>query len=178
MLIIMKKLMILLAFSLCTLLEGVCFKEIFKRGEIGDYSVYQNGDLVTIISIYSKCSSSITLEEISLPKSTYHNVKGKDLNKWVKNNAPNSTSWTIIEIDLQTLDILSSYCFSRKVHLSLQKEDTLISSLLNLSVKKLPESKLARIGPRRNTKNDQRDFWKPAMVVNGKRVSAQNHGSI
>lgn len=166
----MKKILIALTLLLLPSLEAAPFKQIFSKGRIGDYSIYQSGDSVTLLNIHSKDHPYIVLEEITFPKALYENVKGSDLVTWVKKGAPGNTSWTLMEINTKDLSVSSAYSFSRKTHLFLEKEDTLISSLLNLDVTPIPERLLDRVGPRQMGKKDTRPLWEPAMYVAGKRV--------
>lgn len=165
----MRKIFISLLFVVLGTLYPSSLKNIFLNGEIGDYSIYQNGNSVTLLSIHSKDLPYITFEEITLPKEVYDNVKGEKLNNWLQQKAPGSTSWTLMEMDTSNLSITSTYCLSRKAHLFLSKEDTLISSLLGLELKLLPVGHLARTGPRPATKKDERPIWVPSMFVNGKK---------
>ena len=167
--LLMKKSIILLILLFLAPLQSFPFKNIFLKGNSGDFSIYQNGSLVTILSIHSVEPPFITLEEITLPKKLYKNIKGKDLNTWIKKGGKGRTSWTLIEIDTDTMDVTSAYCFLKNAHLDLVKEDTLITSLLSLNINKVPEEERLRIGPRRATKKDYRLFWEPSMYVNGKR---------
>ncbi len=165
----MKTVLITLIFLFLAPLHAFPFKNIFSQGNTGDYSIYQNGSSVTILSIHSKELPFITFEEITVPKSIYENVKGKDLNTWVNNNAPGNTCWTLMEINLDTLQVTGSYCLSRKSHLYINKEDTLIASLLNLDLTPVKEEDRSKIGPRRGEKVDTRPLWKPSMFVGGKK---------
>lgn len=165
----MKTVLITFIFLFLAPLHSFPFKNIFIKGNPGDYSVYQNGSSVTILNIHSKELPFIIFEEITMPKSIYENVKGKDLNTWVNNKAPGSTCWTLMEINLNTLEVTGSYCLSRKSHLYINKEDTLIASLLNLDLTPVKEEELSRIGPRRGEKVDSRPLWKPSMFVGGKK---------
>jgi hypothetical protein len=167
----MRTILISLIFCFFQSLYGVVFKDIFSKGEVGDYSVYQNGSSVTILHIHSKELPFITFEEITLPKEVYTNVNGMDLNTYLQKMAPFSTSWTLMEIDTSTLNITSTYCFLRKAHLVLNKEDTLISSLLSLDLSPVADQHLARTGPRAASKVDERPIWIPSMVVDGKKHS-------
>lgn len=166
----MKKTFILLILLALSPLVSFPFKDIFSKADIGDYSIYQNGKSVTILNIHSKALPYITFEEITLPKKIYENVKGIDLNLWLKKGAKGNTSWSLIELNIDNLEVTSAFCFSRKTHLSLTKEDTLISSLLNLDIKKIPKRNLLRIGPRNGNKKDTREFWMPSCFVSGKKV--------
>jgi hypothetical protein len=172
-LLIMKKILILFIFTFLTHLESLPFKEIFINGDPGDYSIYQNGKSLTLLHIHSKNLPFLTLEEITFPKNIYENIKGEKLNDWILKGALGSTSWTLMEINTHTLEITSTYCFSKNAHLDLKKEDTLIASLLNLSVKKLPKENLLRVGPKGGTKNDTRDIWMPTMNRYGLKATAK-----
>ncbi len=165
----MRKILLSLLFVFVTTVQAQPFKNIFLNGAVGDYSIYQNGSSVTILNIHSKELPFITVEEITLPKEIYENVKGIDLNNWLKKNAPNSTSWTLMEIDTSNFSITSTYCLTRKAHLHVHKEDTLIASLLGLEINPIPITHLPRTGPRPATKNDDRPIWVPSMFVNGKK---------
>ncbi|MCH9811994.1 hypothetical protein K0U07_04430, partial [bacterium] len=165
----MKKSLLILLLLFSAPLMGLPFKNIFMQGEKGDFSIYQNGEFVTLVHIHSKKDPYITFEEITLPKKLYKKIRGIELHTWLRNGAKGNTSWTLIEMDSNTLEVTSAYCFSRNIHLDLSKEDTLISSLLSLDVAKVPEEERQRIGPRRNTKKDHRLFWEPAMYVFGER---------
>lgn len=164
----MKKIAILLILLFLTPLSATLFKDIFAEASPGDFSVYQNGSSATILSVHSKDLPFITFEEITLPRRVYENVKGRDLNTWIKKGCPGNTSWTVMEINIETGDISSAFCFLKNTHLDIQKEDALISSLLNLSLTIVPEENRARIGPRGNNKKDSRPFWTPSMCVNAK----------
>ncbi len=165
----MKTVLITFIFLFLAPLHAFPFKNIFSQANPGDYSIYQNGSSVTILNIHSKELPFITFEEITMPKSIYENVKGKDLNTWVNNRAPGSTCWTLMEINLDTLQVTGSYCLSRKSHLYINKEDTLIASLLNLDLIPVKEEDRSKIGPRRGEKVDSRPLWKPSMFVAGKK---------
>lgn len=165
----MKKTIILLTLIFLAPLTSFPFKEVFLKGEPGDFSIYQNGSLVTILSIHSKELPYITFEEITLSKKLYQNIKGRDLKTWVKRGANGCTSWTLMEIDSRSTEVTAAYCFLRRMHLDITKDNTLISSLLNLNVKSIPEEERPRIGPRAATKKDSRPFWEPTMIVDGKR---------
>jgi len=165
----MKTVLITFIFLFLSPLHAFSFKNIFCKANQGDYSIYQNGSSVTILNVFSKELPFITVEEITLPKSIYENVKGKDLHTWLANNAPGSTCWTLMEINLNTLEVTGSYCLSRKSHLSMNKEDTLIASLLNLDLTPVKEEEMSKIGPRRGEKVDSRPLWKPSMFVGGKK---------
>ena len=167
--VFMKKILISFVLLALTPLVSFPFKDIFIRGNIGDYSIYQNGSSVTILTIHSKELPFIIFEEITLAKNIYDNIKGADLNTWVKKGARGCSSWTVMEINTKTLDITSAYCFTRHAHLCLNAEDTLITSLLSLDIKKIAKENLLRIGPRSFNKKDTRPYWIPSMFVSGKK---------
>ncbi|MCH9617710.1 MAG: hypothetical protein SP4CHLAM5_10910 [Chlamydiia bacterium] len=165
----MKKSLILLIVLFIAPLSSFPFKEIFFKGDPGDFSIYQNGPLVTILNIHSKELPYITFEEITLSKKLYNNIKGKDLKTWIKRGGNGSSSWTLVEIDTNSMDVTRAYCFHKQMHLDINKDDTLITCLLDLNISNVPEEEIARIGPRQATKTDSRPFWEPSMIIDGKR---------
>jgi hypothetical protein len=169
--LLMKKTLILLTLLFIAPLSSFPFKEIFLKGDPGDFSIYQSGPLVTILSIHSKELPYITFEEITLSKKLYQNIKGKDLKTWIKRGGRGCTSWILVEIDTNSMDVTRAYSFLRQTHLDITKDDTLISSLLDLNIRDIPEEERPRIGPRQATRTDSRLFWAPAMIIDGKKKS-------
>lgn len=154
-------------------ISAIPFQEVFLKARVGDFAIYQNNPDVTILSIAEKTIDSITISEITLPRKTYSNIKGRDLHTWVKQNAPGHSSWTVMEIDQKSLQVLSTYSISRKVHLNLHSTDTIIASLLSLNVKEMDKSKVPKIGPRAASKKDMRPIWVPNMIVDSKKQTPQ-----
>ena len=135
----------------------------------GDFTVLEAGKTVTILAVRAKTDHSLILEEISVPSDA---LKGKPASwaEWIKSHAPGHTSWSMIEIDLKTHEILECYSFSKSAWVSLNKEHFLLS-LLELPLQALPSKERRRIGsPPQEGEADRRAIWNPPLVIDGKRL--------
>ncbi|OGN63666.1 MAG: hypothetical protein A3E80_02745 [Chlamydiae bacterium RIFCSPHIGHO2_12_FULL_49_9] len=145
-------------------------KERLEKAKTGDYIVAEAGKMVTVLAIRSKNGKSVVFEEISAPCQNLkkHPASWAD---WVKARAPGHSSWSMIEIDLQTGDIVECYSFSKAAWVQLSRQESLFSTLLQLSLKPIPTDKLRRIGPPpQDGEADHRKIWAPPLVYEGKKI--------
>ena len=159
--------------SSLSLFGSPIFKEKIQKGQKGDYLVFESNKAITILSIHSIDSSSLVLEEITIPS---QNMKKQPSSwaEWVKNKAPGHTSWSMTEIDLKNGEIIECYSFSRSSWIQLSAKENLIATLLQLPLQPLLDEKKPRIGPPPpQGEMDVRKIWEPSLCFEGqkKRVS-------
>ena len=145
-------------------------KERLGRAKNGDYIVAESGKMLTLLAIRSIDTHSIILEEISAP---FHNLKERPTswNSWVKERAPGHTSWSMLEIDLDTGKILECYSFSRGAWIETSGKESLFATLLNLPLEPVPSSVRRKIGaPPREDEPDHRQVWQPPLTYQGKKL--------
>ena len=94
-------------------------------------------------------------------------------NRMDEKGRPGSTSWKLVEINIDSEEVTSAYCNLKKIHLSINKEDSFMPSLLNLNVDSIPDSELKRLGPKIFKKKDPRPYWLPQMIVEGIKLIPQ-----
>ncbi len=138
-----------------------------SKASAGDFIVAESGKLLTVISIRSISPKSVVLEEISAP---IKNIKPRPSSwkDWVKNKSPGHSSWSLIEIDLGTGEILKCYSFSRSSHIQITSKESLFATLLQLPLKAVPSDKRRRIGPPPSSgESDFRKLWQPPLVFEG-----------
>ena len=97
-----------------------CFSPIFgsdrtlqervKTANSGDYVVVEANKLISLVALRSVTPHTLILEEISLPANA---KRPSSWSEWLQKRAPGHTSWTMIEIDLNTHEVLECYSFSR-----------------------------------------------------------------
>lgn len=145
-------------------------KKRLSLAQRGDYIVTEANKLITVLSVRSKTSSSIIFEEIAIPSQNLKE-KPKSWAEWVRNKAPGHTSWSMIEIDLSNNQLLECYSFSRAAWMQASHQDSLLSTLLRLSLKQLTDSERKKIGPApADGEVDRRQVWNPPLTIHGKKV--------
>lgn len=147
-------------------------KERLERAKMGDYVVTEAGKMITILSIRSISSNSLVLEEISAP---LQNLKKRpdSWSDWVKANAPGHTSWSMLEIDPKTGQLLECFSFSRSAWIQLSQKESLIATLLFLPMKKISSENQRKIGPPPMPgEPDFRKIWVPPLVFEGKKLES------
>ncbi len=145
-------------------------KERLKRAKNGDFFVAEANKMTSLLIVRSITSTSVILEEITAPASTL-NPRPASWGEWIKKRAPGHTSWSMIEIDLQSHQLLECYSFTRSAWMQLSTQDSLIPTLLGLPLKPVAEKNLRRIGPQpMDGEADIRQVWKPPLIINGLKV--------
>lgn len=154
--------------ALSAALEKVLEKRI-EHAQSGNFSVIEGGKMITVLSLRSITPASLILEEISIPspKIKTHPASWAD---WVKAKAPGHTSWSMIEIDRATLEIIECYSFSKAAWIEIGKEESLITTLLDLELERVSPSDQRKIGPPPQAgEADHRKIWTPSLVLDGKK---------
>ena len=145
-------------------------KERLQYARRGDYIVTEANKVITVIAVRSRTDSSVVFEEISVP-AEHLKEKPESWGQWVKNKAPGHTSWSMIEIDLTSDQLLECYSFSRAAWLQAASQESLLSTLLHLPLEKLDENKRKRIGPPPSEGEvDRRQIWNPPLTMNGQKI--------
>ncbi|HSX26354.1 MAG TPA: hypothetical protein VLE89_05035 [Chlamydiales bacterium] len=145
-------------------------KERVEGAKAGDYVVTEANKMITLLAIRSITPHSVVLEEISAPAG---NLKKTPCSwsEWVKAKAPGHTSWSMIEIDLKTGQLLECYSFTRASWIQLSRQESLFATLLQLPLKPLDLDKRRRIGPPPTPgEEDHRKEWNPPLVYEGKKM--------
>lgn len=161
-----------LALSLPLLGSSFRLKERIEKAKPGDYIVTEAGKMITLLSIRSIHPNSLLIEEISVPT---QNLKKRPDSwpEWVKANAPGHTSWSMVEMDLQTGSLLECFSFSKSCWIQLSQKESLISSLLHLPMQKVSVDKQHKIGPPPMPgEPDFRKVWVPPLVYEGKKIDS------
>lgn len=146
-----------------------CLLEKFEHAKKGDYVVTEANKMITVLAIRSLSSTSIVLEEISAP---LENLKKRPQSwpEWVKARAPGHSSWSMVEIDLQTGALLECFSFSKAAWIQLSQKESLVARLLHLPLKKIPENQRKKIGPPPMLgEPDFRKIWNPPFCFSGQK---------
>jgi hypothetical protein len=159
----------LLALTSTVFGKSFCFKDRLETAHPGDYIVTEANKMITVLSIRSITPSTLILEEITAP---LQNLKKRPPSwpEWVKAKAPGHTSWSMVEIDLETDEILECYSFSKLSWIHLTEKESLLATLLHLPLQKIPEDKRRKIGPAPlQGEPDFRKCWNPPLTLEGKK---------
>lgn len=148
-------------------IEGaVSLRNNLQKAQKGDFVVTSQHKNYTLLHVYEKTPESLTIEEITIPIA--YVPKQFSWREWVRQGAPNHTSWLLYAISLSTGDILECFSVSHRSWLNLSRSESFLPTLLNLQLTPVPDSQLRRVGPPPAADAiDRRPYWQPQMVVNG-----------
>ena len=136
----------------------------------GDYVVAESGKMLSLIHIHSKTDKTVLLEEISIP---INKLKPYPTSwpEWVHLKAPQHSSWSMLEIDLENGQVLECYSFSKNSFSQVSKKESLLANLLTLPLNPVKKEALRRIGPPPLPgEKDVRKIWSPPLVFEGNSV--------
>jgi hypothetical protein len=148
---------------------NVSLSEKFKSAEEGDYVAIQSGKMIHLIILRSITDHSWVFEEISVPESK----KIASWPEWIRKRALGHTSWSMLEIDRKTSQVLECYSFTKEAHIQISQKESLIANLLHLPLSKIPREKQRKIGPEpMEGESDFRKIWTPPLIFEGKKISS------
>ncbi len=145
-------------------------KERLSKAKNGDYIVTEANKMVTLLAVRTNTPTALILEEISIPISHFKNMP-LSWPEWIKAKAPGHTSWSMVEIDPNTAQIVECYSFSRSAWMQVSPNESLIATLLDLPLKKVSADQRKKIGPPPQPgEADHRKIWEPPLVREGKKM--------
>lgn len=151
-----------------------CLKERLEKAKSGNYIVTEANKMITLLAIRSNISNTLLLEEISVPISHLKKLP-VSWAEWVKAKAPGHTSWSMIEIDLMNGQVLECYSFSRSAWIQISQNESFLTTLIHLPMKKIASDKRKRIGPPPLAgEPDFRKIWNPPLIFEGKKIESGN----
>jgi hypothetical protein len=139
-----------------------------ERAKAGDFIVFEANKTITLLAIRGLSEQSLILEEISVPSAK---VKPGNWAHWIQSKAPGHTSWSMIEIDLNSQKIIECYSFDRNTWLPQSPQDSFLATLLHLSVAPVIPAERRKIGPApQDGEMDRRKIWNPPLIIDGKKM--------
>lgn len=153
-------------------------KERFSLAKPGDYVVSETDQTISLFAVRSLKGDILLLEEISVP---LHKLKKRPTSwaDWVKAKAPGHSSWSMMELDLKTGNLLECYSFSKSSWIALSQQESILSTLLTLPMKSIEKDRQKKIGPPPLPgEPDFRKTWHPPFVFEGKKISGVQFDSF
>ncbi|NGX28061.1 MAG: hypothetical protein K940chlam1_00234 [Candidatus Anoxychlamydiales bacterium] len=146
------------------------FKDKLKSSSKNDYIIYEYNQFYSILSVLDKTLDSLVLQEITISKNTFKK-NYISFRKWLQNGGKKSLSWSLYEIDLKTNKIKDAYSVSRNCYINLLNNESLITHLLDLDLKKILDKDRKKIGPPpMRAEVDRRALWQPNKIVDSKKI--------
>lgn len=140
----------------------------------GSFIVTEHQKTISFLRLHSFTPPFVFLEEINIP-SEFIKKEAMDWDKWIKEKAPNHTSWLLYQIDLTECKILNCYSFSRESFISLTGQESFLATLMSLPLELTPLENRKKIGPKPpSDMPDIRKTWSPPKILNGKKYK-NNH---
>jgi hypothetical protein len=150
-------------------------KARLEKAKSGDYIVTEAGQMITVLAIRSATPTSMILEEISAPAKSLKKQPASWAD-WVKAKAPGHTSWSMIEIEPESGQVLECYSFSRRAWIQLSKQESLIATLLRLPLTPIAPDKRKKIGPPPTPgEMDTRKVWNPPLIFEGRKIESTQY---
>jgi len=147
-------------------------KEILRQAEPGSYLVTQQGKFASLLYIKSTSSSSLVLEEITIPCSSFAHYQ-LSWKAWLQQGAPGHTSWTTSLMNLHTGLFEQTYSYTHHSWMDLSQTSSFLSTLMNLTFEEAPLAERKKVGlPPGHNKPDHRPLWYPRAIVDGHPVSS------
>ena len=147
---------------------ALLLRDNLKKAKSGDFIVTAQNKTCTLLLIKEKTQEKLTLEEITIPSSRKDRLSWKE---WVQNGAPHHTSWVMYEINLATGKMEKYYSYTKNAWFEIPEADNFLTTLLNLSLNKIPQNKRKKVGPPpTDSAHDWRRIWQPKMVVDGQTI--------
>lgn len=140
-------------------------KENLMRARVGDYIVAYLNKNFTLLHIFSKEDSILTIEEMTIPANRVN--PSMSWKNWVKEGAPGHTNWILYRINAASGEMREGYSVSQQAWLNLSQGNHFLPTLLNIHLNYLPEQERKRVGNASETGPDRRSIWQPKMVYEG-----------
>lgn len=149
---------LLLFLLLITPLQSHILNQRLLEAKSGDYTVFEANKMATLLIVRPTPTHTLIFEEITAPLA----ARPDSWRTWVEQRAPGHTSWSMVEIDPATHEILECYSFSRNAWIDTTAQESLIATLLSLPLTPIPHDQLRRIGPPPLPgEPDHRQLWSP-----------------
>lgn len=162
-------LLLCLSFTSHSYAETLSLKNNLQNANKGDFIVASQNKNYTLLHIFDKTPDSLIIEEITIPAARM--PKMNSWRDWVKQYAPNHTSWILYHLNLANGDIKKCYSFSQKNWLDISKNDLFLPTLLNLRFVLVPLTERRKVGPPpQGGSSDRRSYWHPKMIIDGKQI--------
>ncbi|MEL7432242.1 MAG: hypothetical protein AAGI90_06960, partial [Chlamydiota bacterium] len=130
----------------------------------GDYAVFQQGKILSLVHVRSADKNAFVLEEISLPLYAAKHIE--DWQNWAFTGAKGASSWTVFEIDLENKELIEAFSYTKGAFLQGASADTLLSKLLAAPLIPVSEENRKKIGPPPiGRQQDRRAFWNPPISL-------------
>ena len=142
-----------------TSLFSMTITDSLLKGEVGDFVVFEQNKLTTILSIHSINEHSLILEEVSLPS----HLSPKDWHKFSPMRSREVLSHLIYEIDPTTQEVTECYSFTKKTFLP---PPSFLLELIKLPLSPCREPKKIGSPPEEGTV-DRRALWTPPLIIEG-----------
>lgn len=150
---------------------GEILRENLYQAEKGDYVVIAQGKTLTLLHIFDKFPQRIIVEEVTIaaPLACRYTTSWKN---WLKEGAPQNSSWVLYHIDLQKGTLDNYYSFTKQGYFSVPQTENFLQTLLHLKLTPIPEASRKKVGlSSRDDPRKVRPLWQPTMVVEGQPIA-------
>jgi len=137
-------------------------KDRMANGRAGDYIVTAQKKMLTLWSIREKDNQKVLIEEISVPAQLLELDEG-GWKKWVKDGAPDHSTWLLYAIELKTGKLQGLYSYTHKCWCDVDNANNFLTTLMNLGFTEMP------VNQRRRARN-RLGYWNPPVIFEGQEI--------
>lgn len=148
-------------------LSALTLKEQLKYAQPGDYIVTAQKKNITVLHISDVSPKEILIEEVT----SSANKVSSDINwkRWMRQGAPDHTSWIMYRLDLDQNKVLEAFSFTHNGWMHADDINLFFITLLNLPFEEIETNHRKRQGPPLPPGEiDSRPIWHPPIYVDGK----------
>lgn len=136
------------------------------KAQPGEFAVASQGGYTSVWLVKEREEDLLAIEEISMPRERFRGAPS--WREWVERGGPGHTSWTVYLVATGTGQILDQFSYTTGCWRQPTEGESLLPTLLNLPLQSVPLENRPRVGKALRGQPDNRPFWQPRMVVEGK----------
>ncbi len=145
-------------------------RDNLKQAHVGDYIVTAQNKNYTLLHVNNRNDKELTLEEITIPIKKFSFSEGT-WKQWIQQQAPGHTSWIMYTLDLASGKMKEFYSLTSRKWYDTRDIDCFLNTLLNIPFHLISLEDRKRVGfPTIPGMTDNRPYWQPKMVFEGKEV--------
>jgi hypothetical protein len=160
---------VLLLFAVADMIASPLLERL-EKARPGDFVVFEADQMVSLLAVRAVSCDTLILEEISAPSIALQNKK-ESWGAWISASAPGHTSWSMVEIDIPSRQIVECYSFSKAAWITVTQQGSLLTTLLQLPLAPIQEERRRKVGPPpQDGEVDRRPAWNPPLVASGELI--------
>lgn len=151
--------------------EEMYLRDNLRVAREGDFIVTAQNKTYTVLLIDQILPQAIAIQEVTVPLPRI-NLSGFSWKNWIEQGAPGNTCWVRYVVDTESGKMQEYFSYTKNGWYAVPEGDNIISTLLNLKLRKVPLEERKRVGPTPpSAVTDRRPYWQPKLIFEGREIS-------